>query len=515
VRELGSSRILDVTQMKKTLELNLLVDSGLWADKPGLDKRLVKINTSLVYRQQKYNLLREESEGYSKLLTVLAALPSPPSDPASHITNVFALIGYFDLDPNRVLDMVLEVMEHQLWNASFLVLLKKFRRSSIAHILGFKFVHYHEDSNNSSEGQKSPRESSSEPDTAPTLPACATPKSLFLLAATLLTADLLDLDTLLPYLAPNLEDTGKLMVKERNRLKSEIKSFGVVNLSAKASTQSNKEKEKSDNTAVATASGDFAGRNQIIGVVAALILVKNWPLANEMMQLLQGVAIVDVVDFPDVAAAIISLVSWSINEVYKPVGFLSLSLAAPSPSKDDSKNSLPLVPLLTRSNAEDDCGDMDVDDEKEVEAIKRTVNKQFEAVSSLDFIVAELKPMLISLGHHLSDCPDLYSRICRVLKVRMESLRAAHAAVADASEINEASLLEDPELKDILLIISETLLPALTKLECNPALAALLWGMLSLLPFQVRFDIYRVWKGDGFGKQVRYCLVYNTLLTQF
>jgi hypothetical protein len=97
----------------------------------------------------------------------------------------------------------------------------------------------------------------------------------------------------------------------------------------------------------------------------------------------------------------------------------------------------------------------------------------------------------------------------------MESLRAAHAAVADASEINEASLLADPELKDILLIISETLLPALTKLECNPALAALLWGMLSLLPFQVRFDIYRVWKGDGFGKQVRYCLVYNTLLTQF
>ena len=93
VRELGSSRILDVTQMKKTLELNLLSESGLWSDKAALEKRLVKINTSLVYRQQKYNLLREESEGYSKLFTVLSSLPSPPSDPSSHIANVFSLIG--------------------------------------------------------------------------------------------------------------------------------------------------------------------------------------------------------------------------------------------------------------------------------------------------------------------------------------------------------------------------------------------------------------------------------------
>ncbi|KAJ1617519.1 hypothetical protein T492DRAFT_917581 [Pavlovales sp. CCMP2436] len=39
----------------------------------------VKVNTAQKYAQQKYNLLREESEGYSKLMAELAELPVPAS----------------------------------------------------------------------------------------------------------------------------------------------------------------------------------------------------------------------------------------------------------------------------------------------------------------------------------------------------------------------------------------------------------------------------------------------------
>ena len=85
--------MVDIERLKKTLELNLLVGSGLWSDEQGLQKKLVKINTSLVYRQDKYNLLREETEGYSKLLTVLSSMPTPPEDSSSHITNIFSVIG--------------------------------------------------------------------------------------------------------------------------------------------------------------------------------------------------------------------------------------------------------------------------------------------------------------------------------------------------------------------------------------------------------------------------------------
>lgn len=93
VKELFISKTVEIDRMKKTLELNLLAGSGIWSDEQTLQKRLVKINTSLVYRQDKYNLLREETEGYSKLLTVLADLPPPPEDPSLHVKHVFSVIG--------------------------------------------------------------------------------------------------------------------------------------------------------------------------------------------------------------------------------------------------------------------------------------------------------------------------------------------------------------------------------------------------------------------------------------
>jgi hypothetical protein len=93
VKELFISKTVEIDRMKKTLELNLLAGSSIWSDEQSLQKRLVKINTSLVYRQDKYNLLREETEGYSKLLTVLTDLPPPPEDPSLHMKHIFAVIG--------------------------------------------------------------------------------------------------------------------------------------------------------------------------------------------------------------------------------------------------------------------------------------------------------------------------------------------------------------------------------------------------------------------------------------
>ena len=93
VKDLFIQKIVEIERLKKSLELNLLVGSGLWNDEAGLQKKLVKINTSLVYRQDKYNLLREETEGYSKLFTVLSTMPSLAEDPSSHITHIFSIIG--------------------------------------------------------------------------------------------------------------------------------------------------------------------------------------------------------------------------------------------------------------------------------------------------------------------------------------------------------------------------------------------------------------------------------------
>jgi THO complex subunit 2 len=75
-------------------------------------------------------LLREQSEGYSKLTTEITSSLGPPhspqtglpTEPPAVIENrarpvwekVISLIGYFDLDPNRALDIILDILSTHL-----------------------------------------------------------------------------------------------------------------------------------------------------------------------------------------------------------------------------------------------------------------------------------------------------------------------------------------------------------------------------------------------------------------
>ncbi|KAL1835818.1 hypothetical protein VTJ49DRAFT_6032 [Mycothermus thermophilus] len=73
----------------------------------------IRQSTNLLYRQANYNLLREETEGFSKLVTELFTTGS--SDRATsdivHATfnKVMGLIGTFDLHPGRVLDIIFDI----------------------------------------------------------------------------------------------------------------------------------------------------------------------------------------------------------------------------------------------------------------------------------------------------------------------------------------------------------------------------------------------------------------------
>lgn len=50
-----------------------------------------------------------------------------------------ALIGYFDLDPIRLADIVLDAFAADPKNLAFLELMQLFPQGSLPHILGFKF----------------------------------------------------------------------------------------------------------------------------------------------------------------------------------------------------------------------------------------------------------------------------------------------------------------------------------------------------------------------------------------
>lgn len=103
---------------------------------------MLHINFIFSFKQTKFNLLREESEGYSKLL---AELLSTSSDNVFLWTRITQLIGQFNLDPNRVVDLLLETFAGDLERKdTFLYLLRKFnvQKQTLKDMILVKFQFY-------------------------------------------------------------------------------------------------------------------------------------------------------------------------------------------------------------------------------------------------------------------------------------------------------------------------------------------------------------------------------------
>ncbi|KAI0132567.1 THO complex subunit 2 [Xylariales sp. AK1849] len=100
--------------LRRTLDFGVLYYLGLVQST--FEKIAVRHSTNTLYRQSNYNLLREESEGFSKLITELYwAAHNLHQEQLSReqveagFERVKGLIGCFDIDVGRVLDIVFDV----------------------------------------------------------------------------------------------------------------------------------------------------------------------------------------------------------------------------------------------------------------------------------------------------------------------------------------------------------------------------------------------------------------------
>lgn len=121
-------------------------------------------------------MLREESEGYAKLITQLNQ-ESANFKAENLLQATKSLIGCFNLDPNRVLDIILEVFELRTDKAEvFIDLLQSYSNEPkvICEILGFKFSYYFKSKEH-------------------------TPKSLYMVTALLLQYGIIQLDEIYPW----------------------------------------------------------------------------------------------------------------------------------------------------------------------------------------------------------------------------------------------------------------------------------------------------------------------------
>jgi THO complex subunit 2 len=110
-RPLVTSTGISSSLMREILDDQLL--QSLQLVRTTFKRMFIRQQTNQLYRQSNYNLLREETEGFSKLLTELftTSMNEPPSAEVVEdmFENIKALVGSFDLDAGRVLDVILDV----------------------------------------------------------------------------------------------------------------------------------------------------------------------------------------------------------------------------------------------------------------------------------------------------------------------------------------------------------------------------------------------------------------------
>ena len=121
-----------------------------------------------------------------------------------------SLIGYFNLDPNRVLDVILEAFECLPHNVDMFVSLLRdhtHNKNTLCQVLGFKFKFYQKNAASSAAGGVVADDAAGElngaADDLKSDAAATTPASLFRVAALLLQHELVDLDSLYPHLTPD------------------------------------------------------------------------------------------------------------------------------------------------------------------------------------------------------------------------------------------------------------------------------------------------------------------------
>ncbi|ORY17656.1 transcription factor/nuclear export subunit protein 2-domain-containing protein [Clohesyomyces aquaticus] len=107
---------VDPQKMRGELETTLLTTLNMV--RPTFPRVAIRKTTHALYRQSNYNLLREETEGYSKLITEYFTTVNNEPPKLEVVTDTFervkALIGAFDLDVGRVLDVTLDVFANLL-----------------------------------------------------------------------------------------------------------------------------------------------------------------------------------------------------------------------------------------------------------------------------------------------------------------------------------------------------------------------------------------------------------------
>ncbi|OVA14452.1 THO complex [Macleaya cordata] len=424
-----------------------------------LKAKEVRVNTRLLYQQTKFNLLREESEGYAKLVTLLCqsgteALTQNAS--GATISTIKSLIGHFDLDPNRVFDIVLECFELQPGNRIFLDLIPIFPKSHASQILGFKFQYYQRME------VKSP-----------------VPSGLYRLAAALVKADFIDLDSVYAHLLPKDEEAFELYDAFSAKRFDEANKIGKINLAATGKDLMDDEKQGDvtidlyaaldmESNAVEERSPELEN-NQSLGLLSGFLSVDDWYVYHAHI-LFDRLSALNPVAHNQICEGLFRAIENTISSVYDIVRRTHLQSFGFSSASGSDASEATDAPSLQKSFID---------------------------------LPKELFQMLASAGPYLYRDSILLQKVCRVLRGYYVSAVELVGSSGGAICLESATGgIRDPRqhLKVAKSRVEEALgtciLPSLQLIPANPAVGQEIWEVMCLLPYEVRYRLYGEWEKD-------------------
>ncbi|KAK0079733.1 hypothetical protein PV325_000884 [Microctonus aethiopoides] len=296
--------------LKERLEIDTLQDVGTLKNR-NFHTKFIKVKTKLYYKQRKFNLFREESEGYSKLIVELNQ-DRPIDEVSTTLEIVKSLIGYFNLDPNRVLDILLETFENRSDDdALFIPLIRSYMSDHevLCEVLGFKYR----------------------------CTADATPFSLQKVTALMLQHGVIDLDDILPWLIPD----DKTIIKDHEQLMRQAKDY-VRKLSVIST------KDKDDVVEEKEPIQDKYTNNQKFGLCQALLEVGAWEVAQKLFNRLPDHCLTD---HRPISLALCKMIQSLIEPVYREHCILSPKL--PGRKVPPLKSSLAPKPMKNLTDIHD------------------------------------------------------------------------------------------------------------------------------------------------------------------
>ncbi|KAJ3351783.1 THO complex subunit 2 [Entophlyctis luteolus] len=529
-KRLLSHGFISHVMLKERLDSELLEALQLIQNAKMFNRKTIKINTALVYKQQKFNLLREESEGFSMLETHLATNMSMAYDTfwASHhislsgecishdevaelhkqhisqkasyvIENVTSLIGYFDLNPNKVLDVILDVfianvVDHweffvELLNRSHWQPSKPSEddasprsNSVLGQILGFKFDYYN----------------------SPTTSSSATPTQLLWIAAILIKQKLVALEDLFPHLGP--ADDAEIEAEMQaflQKLESAKKTSGRYkdNTLADAGvlggedTYHAKERDRSS-TPLTTAQNSSVQPTSVTSEHAQLAVLPQKRRTNQKAVLaayllaigavLPARQILDcapqiVKTHSEIADYMCRLLSVTIEPVYRTVRPVP-SIRRLDSSFEIPANQPPPMKTLNCKQADD-----------------ALLGPRARAGKGGKMFYPKLKFFYDDWKTGIPVAKD-YDELVKILKVLLTYIPVARdvSFVSKIARLGKEHVSKNPGDSRIantwLSIISRFLFPALSMTDQNPSLANEIWLLVKLYPYDRRYALYGEWK---------------------